>query len=129
MLKIRFIVIQCDQIFNSKVAQFFPQFPKGSHKSVHLKSDVFQTNQKVAKYLGYFCKTICCQKLIKKNRPIWSHCCHNTRITWSIKSDTREVVVAQLVERSLPIPEVRGLNPVISKNLLISNICILSTVN
>ena len=66
MLKIRFIVIQCDQIFNSKVAQFFPQFPKGSHKSVHLKSDVFQTNQKVAKYLGYFCKTICCQKLIKK---------------------------------------------------------------
>ena len=27
----------------------------------------------------------------------------------------REVVVAQLVERSLPIPEVRGLNPVIGK--------------
>ena len=26
------------------------------------------------------------------------------------------VVVAQLVERSLPKPEVRGLNPVISKN-------------
>ena len=38
------------------------------------------------------------------------------------------VVVAQLVERSLPIPEVRGSNPVISKNLLILNICILSTV-
>ena len=29
------------------------------------------------------------------------------------------VVVAQLVERSLPIPEVRGSNPVISKNLFI----------
>ena len=29
------------------------------------------------------------------------------------------VVVAQLVERSLPIPEVRGLNPVIGKNLFI----------
>ena len=28
-----------------------------------------------------------------------------------------EVVVAQLVEQSLPIPEVRGSNPVISKNL------------
>ena len=28
-----------------------------------------------------------------------------------------EVVVAQLVERSLPIPEVRGSNPVIGKNL------------
>ena len=41
-------------------------------------------------------------------------------------SVTREVVVAQLVGRLLPIPEVRGSNPV--KNLLISNICILSTV-
>ena len=29
-----------------------------------------------------------------------------------------EVVVAQLVERSLPIPEVRGSNPVIGKNYL-----------
>ena len=29
----------------------------------------------------------------------------------------REVVVAQLVERLLPIPEVRGSNPVIGKNL------------
>ena len=40
----------------------------------------------------------------------------------------REVVVAQLVERSLPIPEVRGSNPVIGKNLFISNICLLPTV-
>ena len=41
----------------------------------------------------------------------------------------REVAVAQLVERSLRIPEVRGLNPVIGKNLLIlNNYCILSTV-
>ena len=40
-----------------------------------------------------------------------------------------EVVVAQLVERLLPIPEVRGSNPVIGKNLyLILNICLLSTV-
>ena len=31
------------------------------------------------------------------------------------------MVVAQLVERSLPIPEVRGSNPVISKNLFILN--------
>ena len=31
----------------------------------------------------------------------------------------RAVVVAQLVERSLPIPEVRGSNPVISKNLFV----------
>ena len=31
---------------------------------------------------------------------------------------SRAVVVAQLVERSLPIPEVCGSNPVISKNLL-----------
>ena len=39
-----------------------------------------------------------------------------------------EVVVAELVELWLPIQEVRGSNPVIGKNLLISNICILSTV-
>jgi len=38
------------------------------------------------------------------------------------------VVVAHLVERSLPIPEVRSLNPVIGKNLFILNICLLSTV-
>ena len=44
-----------------------------------------------------------------------------------IKLVSWEVVVAQLVERSLPIPEVRGSSPVIGKNLLISNICILST--
>ena len=29
------------------------------------------------------------------------------------------VVVAQLVEQSLPIPEVRGSNPVIGKNLFL----------
>ena len=38
------------------------------------------------------------------------------------------VVVAQLVDRSLPIQEVRGSNPVISKKLFILNICLLSTV-
>ena len=38
------------------------------------------------------------------------------------------VVVAQLVELSLPIPEVRGSNPVIGKDLFISNICLLTTV-
>ena len=36
------------------------------------------------------------------------------------------VVVAQLVERSLLIPEVRGTNPVIGKKLFILNICFLS---
>ena len=44
------------------------------------------------------------------------------------KSNVRAVVVAQLVERSLLIPEVRGLNPVIGKNLNILNICLLSTL-
>ena len=38
------------------------------------------------------------------------------------------VVVAQMVKRSLPIPEVHGLNPVIGKNLYTLNICLLSTV-
>ena len=37
--------------------------------------------------------------------------------------------MAQLAERSLTIPEVRGSNPVIGKNLLILNICLLSTVH
>ena len=35
------------------------------------------------------------------------------------KQSKGAVVVAQLVEQSLPIPEVRGLNPVIGKNLFI----------
>ena len=38
------------------------------------------------------------------------------------------MVVAQSVERLLPIPEVRDSNPVIGKNLLILNICKLSIV-
>ena len=40
------------------------------------------------------------------------------------------MVVAQLVERSLPNPKVRGSNPVIGKNLpiFLLNICFLSTV-
>ena len=42
--------------------------------------------------------------------------------------DRREVVVAQLVERWLPIPEVRGSIPVTCKKILTLNICILSTV-
>ena len=36
--------------------------------------------------------------------------------------------VAQLVERSLSIPEVRGSNPVIGNFLFTLNICLLSTV-
>ena len=48
---------------------------------------------------------------------------------WStLKWTNREVVVAQLVELSLPIPEIRCSNPVIGKNLYIYNICLLSTV-
>ena len=39
-----------------------------------------------------------------------SNCCPNLTYNWA-------VVVAQLVERALPIPEVRGLNPVIGNNL------------
>ena len=35
------------------------------------------------------------------------------------------VVLAQLVERLLPIPEVRGSNPVIGKNLFVMNIFLL----
>ena len=39
-------------------------------------------------------------------------------------SNAREVIVAQLVERSLSIPEVRGSTPVTGKILL--NICLLT---
>ena len=37
--------------------------------------------------------------------------------------------MAQLVEQLLLIPEVRGSNQVISKNLFKFNVCLLSTVN
>ena len=37
---------QCDQIFNSKVAQFPRVLPKVAKSSVHVK-EVFQTGQKV----------------------------------------------------------------------------------
>ena len=40
----------------------------------------------------------------------------------------KAVVVAQLVDRLLPIPEVCGSNPVINKNLFILNICLLTFV-
>ena len=48
---------------------------------------------------------------------------------YNIKANVWAVVVAQLVERSLPIPEVCGSNPVIGKKFIyILNICLLSTV-
>ena len=43
-------------------------------------------------------------------------------------SEYMAVVVAQLVERSLPTPEVHGSNPVIGKLLYWTFICLLSTV-
>ena len=43
------------------------------------------------------------------------------------QKEAREVVVAQLAERELPLPEVSGSNPVISI-ILIHNILLLSTV-
>ena len=44
------------------------------------------------------------------------------------KKKRRAVVVAQLIELSFPILEVRSLNLVIGKNLFILNICFLSIV-
>ena len=51
-----------------------------------------------------------------------------THLATLVKCVTRQVyqtivVVAQLVERSFPIPEVCGLNPDIGKYLYILNIC------
>ena len=46
----------------------------------------------------------------------------------NVTNHLREVVVGQLVERLLLIPEVRGWNPVIGKKIFLSNICLLSTV-
>ena len=45
------------------------------------------------------------------------------KLFYKISHSQWEVVVAQLVERSLLLPEVHGWNPVIGKNLFISNIC------
>ena len=52
------------------------------------------------------------------------------RQKWAVKHFFlhKAVVVAQLVERSLPTPEVRGLNPVIGKLLYRTFICLLSTI-
>ena len=59
----------------------------------------------------------------------WVHFMNSTqRFYLNGKTVFWEVVVAQLVERSLTIPEVRGSNPVIGKKLFILNICLLSTV-
>ena len=55
-------------------------------------------------------------------------CGQSYKKTAIVSYDYRAVVVAQLVERSLPIPEVHGSNSVIGKNLFILNICLLSTV-
>ena len=54
--------------------------------------------------------------------------CYDPKKTLTKIQISWAVVVAQLVERLLPIPEVRGSNPVIGKNLFILNICLLSTV-
>ena len=49
-----------------------PKYQKSWHRSFCWKSVVFKAAQKVAKYLGYFCKKICHQ-VWPKNIPIWSH--------------------------------------------------------
>ena len=44
-------------------AQIFPKVvPKSTHSSLSFKSDVFETAKKFNKYLGYFCKRICCSE-------------------------------------------------------------------
>ena len=53
-----------------------------------------------------------------KDLPRYQYCKHFCSLA---------VVVAQLVEQSLPTPEIRRLNPVIGK-IYILNICFLSTV-
>jgi len=78
-------------------------------------------------------------QILKNNLTIWSHwsglmnilsvflVTRLERLRHDYFRDSKllqykEVVVAQLVERSLLIPEVCGSNPVIGKNLLILNI-------
>ena len=51
-------------------------------------------------------------------RTIVTKCLPTVMPSWA-------VFVAQLVERSLPIPDVRSQNPVIGKKLFILNICLL----
>ena len=58
------------------------------------------------------------QKIAKSGHTAWKR----------ERYSKRAVVVAQLVERSLPTLEVRGSNPVIGKLLYRTFICLLSTV-
>ena len=49
-----------------KVAQIYPNVdPNSSHSRVCFKVMSFLKAQKVTKYLGYFCKKICYQELLK----------------------------------------------------------------
>ena len=77
----------------------------------------------------YFSKSFqdICSKLFKRFSRIWtplstkilvSKRANNSKIKENNFKQERAVVVAQLVERSLPIPEVCGSNPVTGKNLL-----------
>ena len=64
-----FLLVQCDQILEKRVAQIFPKLPKQYPRYFYLKSDVFQNCLK-------FLATYLCKKFVTKsfkNRPIWSH--------------------------------------------------------
>ena len=64
-----FLLVQCGQILEKRVAQIFPKLPKQYPRYFYLKSDVFQNCLK-------FLATYLCKKFVTKsfkNRPIWSH--------------------------------------------------------
>ena len=130
-----------------------PSFPKSCPKSrltsSASKAMVFTTAQKVTKYLGYFCNKSCCQEFPKiaqsghttldsctylifkrlspwADRPLQTFSITRTRSKYNNLIWLWAVVVAQLVEQSLPIPEVRGSSSVFSK-IYIEH-CLLSTV-
>ena len=149
---LRMSVSSVTRCWNKKLPKFSKICQKSSHCTVLFKQRCFPNNPKVTKYLGYFCYKISGQELsiiaqsghtsvsntpniflAKQFSPnqfrMLAQQNPNTRKIIP-QSDTNiwEVVVAQLVERLLPILEVCGSNPVIGKILFISNICLLSTV-
>ena len=51
--------------WNKKKSKFSKSCPKSSNSRFYLNLKLIKIDQKVAKYLGYFCNTICCPKSFK----------------------------------------------------------------
>ena len=88
-------------------------FAKSGHTAEEEASNVCATNDsEKCIFLPFSNVAISSHEMLNAKTQAYNGNCHNN-------IQCGEVVVAQMVEWSLPIPEVRGSNPVIGKNLFI----------